>query len=96
MSKWINLEAVFQILVFGFLIGAALPGTFAIGVRLFAEGNGAVAHDGAVAQRNPLYIAIAWALFALVGIAVVAGVLFIARDFIGHQTGLYIMGAKPK
>ena len=28
--------------------------------------------------------------------AVIIGVLFIARDFIGHHTGLYILGAKHK
>jgi hypothetical protein len=36
------------------------------------------------------------ALFGLVLLAVLVGVLFIARDFIGHQTGLYLLGAKPK
>ena len=96
MSNWINLEAVMQILVFGLLIGAALPGTFAIGVRLYAEGTAAVDGKDVAAARNPVMIAVAYALFSLVFIAVAAAVLFIARDFIGHQTGIYIMGAKPK
>ena len=97
MSSWINIDAVLHILIFGLLIGAALPGTFAIGVRLYAEGSGIVAHDGQTVSRpNPALVTLAWALFSLVFIAVVVGVLFIARDFIGHQTGLYILGAKPK
>jgi hypothetical protein len=29
-------------------------------------------------------------------VAVIVGVLFVARDFIGHHTGLYILGAKHK
>ena len=36
-------------------------------------------------------------IFALVLAAVVVGVLFIARDFIAHHTGWYILGApRPK
>ena len=55
-----------------------------------------VAHDGTVAQRNPMLIALGWVIFGLVLLAVIVGVLFIARDFIGHHTGLYILGAKHK
>ena len=47
-----------------------------------------------MSQRNPALVAISWVIFALVLIAVIIGVLFIARDFIGHHTGLYILGAK--
>ena len=55
-----------------------------------------VAHDGTVAQRNPMLTALGWVIFGLVLLAVIVGVLFIARDFIGHHTGLYILGAKHK
>jgi hypothetical protein len=34
-------------------------------------------------------------LYALALVAVVIGVLYIARDFIGAHTGMYILGAKP-
>jgi hypothetical protein len=34
-------------------------------------------------------------LYALALFFVALGVLFIARDFIGAHTGLYILGAKP-
>jgi hypothetical protein len=92
VSQWFNYEAALKILVFGLLMGAGLPALFAIGVRLNAEGAGVAEHGGgAVAQKNPVLGAVSWVLFV-----VIVGVLFIARDFIGHQTGLYLLGAKPK
>jgi hypothetical protein len=98
MTAWFNYPALFQILVAGLIIGAGLPALFAVAVRMNAEGSGVTAGHGgaALSQRNPVVVAISWAIFALVLIAVIVGVLFIARDFIGHQTGLYILGAKQK
>jgi hypothetical protein len=96
VKDWFNYTAVFQIIVAGLIIGAGLPALFSLGVRLNAEGVGVVAHDGAVAHKNPLLVALSWAIFAVVLVAVIVGVLFVARDFIGHHTGLYILGAKHK
>lgn len=94
MSAWWNYVASLKILIFGLLIGAGLPALFAVGVRLNAEGAGVVAHDGTVSQRKPLLLALGWVIFAVVLAAVIIGVLFIARDFVGHHTGWYILGAK--
>ncbi|GFG52512.1 hypothetical protein CQY20_09495 [Mycolicibacterium agri] len=96
MSAWFNYTAVSQIVVAGLLVGAGLPALFALAVRINAEGVGTLRHDGTAEQRHPLLIAVSWAIFAVVLAAVVIGVLFIARDFIGHQTGWYILGAEPK
>jgi hypothetical protein len=96
VTAWINLAAVGKIVLFGLLVGAGLPALFAIGVRLNAEGVGAAEHGGAVAQNSPVLAALSWLLFALVFVAVTIGVLFVARDFIGQHTGLYILGAKHK
>jgi hypothetical protein len=93
MSAWINYHAIWKVFVYGLVAGAALPTLFAVGVRLNAEGVG-VTGDAAVAHRNPLLLAIGWLIFALVFVAVIIGVLFIARDFIGHHLGAYILGAK--
>ncbi|MGV0644532.1 hypothetical protein ABQE44_14125 [Mycolicibacterium sp. XJ2546] len=93
MSDWFNYIAALKILAVGLVIGAGLPALFAIGVRLNAAGAGVT--ENTAAQRNPRLLALSWALFALVLVAVVIGVLFIARDFIGHQTGLYLLGAQP-
>jgi hypothetical protein len=97
LSDWFNYEATLKILVFGMLAGAALPALFAVGIRLQAVGGGAVStSDGAPGQRNPVLIAIAWAIYALVLTVIVIGVLYVARDFIAHHTGWPFLGAKPK
>ena len=94
MSNWWNYIATLKILLFGLLLGAGLPALFAVGVRMNAEGSGVVSHDGTVAHRNPILLLLGWLIFALVLALVIISVLFIARDFIGHHTGWYILGAK--
>ena len=95
MNGWINPTAIFQILAAGLIVGAGLPALFSLGVRFNAEGVGVTAHGG-VMRRSPMLLALSWVLFAVVLIAVIIGVLFIARDFLGHHTGWYILGAKHK
>lgn len=90
MSQWFNYAATLKILIFSLLVGAALPALFALGVRLNAAGAGAT-----TPQRKPAMTVLSWAIFTLVLVVVIVGVLFIARDFIGHQTGWYILGARP-
>lgn len=93
MSAWFNYTATLKILVFGLLVGGALPALFAVGVRIGAAGGAGMppSHH----RRRPLLIALSWVIFALVVVAVVVGVLFIARDFIGRHTGWYLLGARP-
>jgi hypothetical protein len=92
MTHWINVAAVAKILVFGVLVGAGLPALFGVGARLHAQGS----VDGTAAARKPVLIAISWLVFGLVVVAAIVGVLFIARDFIGHHTGVYLLGAVHK
>ncbi len=97
LSDWFNYEASLKILVFGMLAGAALPGLFALGIRLQAAGAGDISTDGAAPpHRNPMLVAMAWAIYALVLAVIIIGVLYIARDFIAHHTGIAFLGAKPK
>jgi hypothetical protein len=96
MSHWFNYEASLKILIFGLLLGSGLPALFALGVRAGAAGAGVEGSDGAaVAHKNPALTAISWALYSLALLAAVIGVLYVARDFIGLHTGMYILGAKP-
>ncbi|MGB6762895.1 hypothetical protein [Mycobacterium sp.] len=96
MSTWFNYEASLKILVFGLVLGSGLPALFALGVRAGAAGAGVEGSDGtAVGQKNPALTALSYALYALALVAVVIGVLYVARDFIGLHTGMYILGAKP-
>jgi hypothetical protein len=96
MSAWFNYDATLKILIFSMLAGAALPALFAVGVRLHAIGARDINTDGATPHRNPVPVAIAWAIYALVLAVVILGVLYIARDFIAHHTGWAFLGAKPK
>ena len=96
MSTWFNYEASLKILIFGLLLGSGLPALFALGVRAGAAGAGVEGSDGAVVgQKNPALTGLSWLLYSLALVAVVIGVLYVARDFIGAHTGMYILGAKP-
>jgi len=97
MNDWFNYEASLKILISGLILGSGLPALFALAVRVGSAGAGVQGSDGGatVAQKNTALAAISYALYALVLAAVVIGVLYIAREFIGAHTGLYILGAKP-
>ena len=95
-SDWFNYQASLKILVFAMLAGAALPGLFALGLRFQAVGSGQVATDGSAPHKNPVLLAIAWAIYALVIAVILFALLYISRDFIAHQTGQAFLGAKPK
>lgn len=96
LSDWFNYEASLKILVFSVLAGAALPGVFALGLRFHAVGGGQVNVDGGAAHKNPMLVAIAWAIYALVLAVIVFALLYISRDFIAHQTGTHFLGGSPK
>ncbi|WP_018603951.1 hypothetical protein [Mycobacterium sp. 155] len=89
MNDWINFAAVGKILLFGLVIGAAVPTLFALGVRL---GIAATAGPQSSADRRRLLAGLSWVIFGLVLVVVITGVLFIANNFIGHHTGVYLFG----
>jgi hypothetical protein len=94
MDSWLDVGALWRVLVFGLVAGAGLPILFAVGVRAQAVGTGDGPHSQVAAR--PLATVVAYACYALVAVAVVAGVLFVARDFLGEHTGWYILGAEAK
>lgn len=99
LGDWFNYQASLKILVFSMLAGAALPGLFALGIRLHAAGAGDMSVDGTETgprQRNPALVALAWMIYGLVVAVIALALLFIARDFISHHTGWAFMGARPK
>ncbi len=96
-SEWFNWQASLKILLFALLAGAALPGLFAVGIRFQAVGAGQQATaDGHTPDRNPAMLAAAYLIYALVVVVIAFALLYIARDFIAHQTGSPFLGAKPK
>lgn len=96
MGGWLDVGALVKVLVFGVVAGAGLPALFAVGVRMQAVGAGTIEGQHLAGDRRPVLTAVSWLCFALVAAAVVVGVLFVARDFIGHHTGWYILGAEEK
>jgi len=96
LNHWFNYQASLKILIFGLILGSGLPALFALGVRVGAAGDGVIGSNGAaVKQKNPALTAISYALYALALVAVIIGVLYVAREFIGAHTGVYLLGAKP-
>jgi len=96
MKDWWNYQATLKILIFSLLAGAALPGLFALGLRLESEGVGHyITADGSPPRRHPVRFALSWLIFAFVVAAIVFSVLYIAKDFIAHHTGYHFMGANP-
>jgi hypothetical protein len=47
MNSWINLSALWRIIVVGLICGAGLPAVFAVGLRVLA--TGATVHSGVAA-----------------------------------------------
>jgi hypothetical protein len=85
MNDWIDLHALWQIVVVGLLAGAGLPAVFAIGVRALAmpgSGGGARVQtaDDSTEQAyggNPAGLAIAVVCFAIVLAAIGYGIYLI-------------------
>lgn len=90
MSDWIDLHALWQVVLVGLICGAGLPALFAVGLRaLSAEGNhrslgvadGRAQTAGAGTDRvyggNPVGLAVAVACFAVILAAIGYGVYLI-------------------
>lgn len=80
LNAWFDYVATAKILIFGLLVGTALPALFAIGVRLGDAAEGPTEHPRELTLLR-------WMVFGLLLAAVLVGVLFIARDFIEHRIG---------
>jgi hypothetical protein len=84
MSNWVDLHALWQIVVVGLLAGAGLPALFAVGLRALSlrPGGAAVrtrAGDEQVVGGSPVGIAAAGLCFAVVLAAVGYGIYIIVN-----------------
>jgi hypothetical protein len=78
VNSWINLHALWRILVVGLLAGAGLPAVFAVGLRaLSTSDTGRAQVAGGTVTRNPAGIAAAGACFAIVLAAIGYGIYLI-------------------
>lgn len=85
MNSWIDLRALWQIVVVGLVAGAGLPALFAVGLRALSMGRTTTrAADGTsseetVGSTSPLGLVVAIVCFAVVVAAVGWGIYFIVN-----------------
>ena len=82
-SSWINLDALWKIVVFGLLLGAGLPALFAVGLRALSIGQTQTAAEGGTAQASSsltgrviaalcfavILAAIGWGIYSIVNLS---------------------------
>ncbi|WP_216894074.1 hypothetical protein [Nocardia alni] len=85
-----------EVVLISVILGAGLPLIYAIGVRFWSMETATVSADGTATAggRNPIAQAVAYLCFAIVILAVVVGILYIAKDFISHSFDIQLFGAK--
>jgi hypothetical protein len=81
------IEAILKVLVVGLILGAGLPAVFAVGMVAFSSGAGGQNPDGTVSAGNPALKFLGILLFALVGLVILAALLWITRGTIIHHFG---------
>ena len=90
MSDWIDLHALWQVVLAGLIFGAGLPALFAVGLRALSAGSnrqtlsvadGGTQAAGAGADRvyggNPVGLAVAVVCFAVILAAIGYGIYLI-------------------
>jgi hypothetical protein len=77
MSDWIDLSALWRIVVLGLVFGAGLPALFGIGLRLLSPPQPAVASAGQARTARPTAVAAAGLCFVVVLAAVGWGIYLI-------------------
>ncbi|WP_306363039.1 hypothetical protein [Nocardia sp. CC227C] len=83
-----NLTDLGQVALAAVVFGAGLPAVFAFGIRFRARVD-----DGADGGTRAVAQAVSGLCFAVVLIAVVVGVLFIAKGFLASRLGIHLFGA---
>jgi len=83
-----------EVMLIALVLGAGLPLIFAVGVRFWSQETATA--DGAPGGRNAAAQAIAYLCFAIVVLAVMVGILYVAKDFISHTVDIQLFGAKKQ
>jgi hypothetical protein len=82
MNSWINLSALWRIVLVGLLAGAGLPAIFAVGIRALAAGSDAAAvgtDEDRVVGGSRTGMTIAGLCFAVVLAAIGYGIYLIVK-----------------
>ncbi|WP_034260813.1 hypothetical protein [Actinospica robiniae] len=77
MNSWINLNALWKIVVWGLVLGGGLPALFAVGLRLWLEHGSAPAGGATTAAPSRGAQAIALICFAVILAAIGWGIYVI-------------------
>jgi hypothetical protein len=80
VNDWINLTALWQIVVFGLIAGAGLPAVFALGLRALAMGartDTDTGHSAQIVGGNPVGMVLGGLCFAIVVAGIAGGIYFI-------------------
>jgi hypothetical protein len=84
VNDWIDLSALWKIIVVGLLAGAGLPAVFAVGIRVLAltgeRHPGAVTPDGHAGDGGILRLAVAVGCFTVVLAGVGTGIYLVVVD----------------
>ncbi|MCT1450549.1 hypothetical protein [Corynebacterium sp. p3-SID1194] len=83
------LQSLVQVTLGGLILGAGLPILFALGVRF------AVPHKDAADGSTPNKV-LAWVFFAIIIVALVVGILWIAQGRISTTFGIDLFGTGGK
>jgi hypothetical protein len=79
-----------KVLGVGLLLGAGLPLLFSLGIKLQDRGAGGVERDGTVIAPSPGARIAAWAIFAVVTLVILYGLLFITKGSLDHYLGIQL------
>lgn len=82
------LESILRVLAVGLILGAGLPGLFAVGLVAYSHGAGAPDADGTVRDHNPALKYLGVAVFVFVAWVIVTAVAWITRTTIMHHFGV--------
>lgn len=83
---------IYPVFLAGLVFGAGLPILYAVAVRL-VSGTATEAADGTVkVEVHPLARVAAYAIFVLLALAILTGILWIAKDFLYAYTGFNLFG----
>jgi uncharacterized membrane protein len=77
------LDAGWQVLLAGLILGAGLPTLFAVGIKAMAHGTGGTAEVDTAAPPHPAGRLIGYVCFAIVLLAVFLGITFIVAGGFG-------------
>ena len=89
-----TVSSLWQVVLVGLLFGAGLPAVFALGLRALDSGASDLSDttDGTERARVPTVTGrvLAWSCFAVVLIAIAAGILMLMSDFLASTFGLHV------